>query len=171
MRMQRFRRAVVAAAGLVTGVVVMTGLMGAFAARTDPAARTVVLPSAAQTAVISSVLLPSVPAQTVVINCTDHGQIKPKRFALACAQRNKPPGNYLTGLHWRQWGRGQDSAYGVAVEHPATCVGSTRVEVMLWRPRPLHVHKNWLYFTRMTVINKGAPTPWSPKTSTIQLWS
>jgi hypothetical protein len=179
MRMQRFRRAVVAAA-LVAGVVVMTGFMGAsarmgldtVATRTDPSARTVVLRSAAaRTIVINSVLLPSGPAQTVVINCTGHGQIKPKGFALACAGGNKAPGNYLTGLHWRRWGRGRDSAYGVAVEHSATCVGSTRVAVTLWRPRPLHGHKNWLYFTRITVINKGAPTPWAARTSTIQLWS
>jgi hypothetical protein len=64
MRMQRFRRAVVAAAGLVAGVVVITGLMGAFAARTDPAARTVVWPPAAARAVAIN----SAVAQTIVIN-------------------------------------------------------------------------------------------------------
>jgi len=111
---------------------------------------------------------PSASAGVIAVNCGGDAQVSPKRFALRCATRIRPPGNYLTGLRWQQWGW-HDSAYGIGTEHPATCVGSTSVAVVLWRPRPWPGHARQRYFSRITVINKGTPTAWAPRTSTVHL--
>jgi hypothetical protein len=170
--MQRSRSVVVATAGLVAALVGITGIV-ASAVRSSPPARTVRSPLTADSAVrarpvAKTVLLPLTAARIAVISCNGRGRVRPKGLALACARGNHPPGNYLIGLHWRRWGHG--SASGAGVEHPATCVGSASVTVELWRPRHWHGHAGWRYFTRMTVINKGMPTPWAPKTKTIHLW-
>jgi hypothetical protein len=110
----------------------------------------------------------SASARVIAVNCDGHAQVSPKRLALRCATRNRPPGNYLTGLSWQQWGW-HDSAYGIGTEHPATCVGSTSVAVVLWRPQSWPGHARQRYFSRITVINEGAPAAWSPRTSTVHL--
>jgi hypothetical protein len=192
--MQRFRLAVVAAAGLTATASVMAGVTAAPGHRSGVAIRTTRVPST--TATRSIVALAAVAAgpgpvatrhaknsstppksaawwrtQIAVVNCASHRQVAPERLSLACARGTYPPGNYVNGLRWRRWNRQGGSARGVGDEHPATCAGLARVTVLLWRPRPWHGHAGMLYFTRMTVINHWIPTAWSPKTQTIHLWS
>lgn len=114
--------------------------------------------------------LPSGAAEVVAVNCHGQGQASPIRLALRCARGNLPPGNYVTGLRWQQWGS-RGPAFGTGTEHPATCVGSTSVAVVLWGLRPWPSHAGQRYFTRMTVINMSAPTAWSPRTTTVHLES
>jgi len=192
--MHRFRWAVVAAVGLAATASVMAGETAVPGDRSGVAVTRLRMVPA--TATRDAVALATVAAgrgqaatrraktsgtaarpagwwrtRIAVVNCANVRLVAPRRLTLGCATRTRPPGNYVTGLRWLRWSRGQGFARGIGDEHPATCAGLTRVAVTLWRPRPWHGHAGMVYFTRMTVTNKWIPTEWSPKTQTIPLWS
>jgi hypothetical protein len=178
MHRPRTRAAAMAAVALVTEMALLTEVTAASAKKDSSSGAVISANTAASVnrnhaprtisrAGRTSLSL-STAARVVTIACNGREQVGPRRLALACASGQRPPGNYLTGLRWLRWGW-HGAAYGTGEEHPATCVGSTNVVVVLWRPRPWPGHAGLRYFSRMTVINRGALTPWSPLTSTVRL--
>jgi hypothetical protein len=95
----------------------------------------------------------------LVINCLGHGQIRPHRYVLTCADGN----DYLTGLHWASWGSaGFGSGSSAFNDCTPSCVSghfhSFPVLVVLWRARPWPGHPGERYFTRVTLIYPGKRT-------------
>jgi hypothetical protein len=172
--------AAMAAIALVTGVALLTGVTAVSATNGSSPGAVISTNTAASVnrdhaprtmsgTAVRTTLSQSTAVQAVAISCKGREQVRPSRLALACASGQRLPGNYLTGLRWMRWGW-HGSAYGTGEEHPATCVGSTNVVVVLWRLRAWPGHAGLRHFTQMTVINRGALTPWSPLISTVRLW-
>lgn len=92
----------------------------------------------------------------VVIACFRHGQVRPRRYVLACGDGNE----YLAGLRWSSW---TSHAFGSGTHAFNDCVPfcarghfhSFRVLVVLWRAEPRPGHAGERYFTRFTLIYTG----------------
>jgi hypothetical protein len=122
-------------------------------------------------------------ANTIVVNCLNKEQARPASFILTCADG----GDYLTGLHWVNWG---SEAFATGIEKVNNCTPncaqgkfvSYPALVALWRPEPLPDHPGVRYFTKITRIYPGkrpplynchgiGTPPCHPVTSTFDLWS
>jgi hypothetical protein len=95
----------------------------------------------------------------LVINCLGHGQTRPHRYVLTCADGN----DYLTGLQWTSWGAtGYGSGTSVFNDCTPSCVSGHfhhfPVLVVLWRAKPWPGHPGERYFTRVTLIYSGRRT-------------
>jgi hypothetical protein len=93
----------------------------------------------------------------VVSDCTQHPQVRPGQYILACADA----GAYLTGLHWAAWGTSAAFAQGFFKFNVCTPNCGARhfarfpMLAALWRTEPRPGHAGQSYFTRMTVIYTG----------------
>jgi hypothetical protein len=119
-------------------------------------------------------------APPVIIDCLQHGLVRPRGFILTCADADSG----LARMHWPVW---SSSAYGTGMEFWNDCVPNCAegkffyfpALVVLWRPHPLPHHPATRYFTRMTQILTGRhcmPGPGGtrtclPVTSTLNLSS
>lgn len=94
--------------------------------------------------------------RTVVLNCLGHPQVRPGRFALACADAN----DYLTGLAWKSWGPRLASATGVQAVNdcvPYCAAGHFHrypVDVVLWHPAAAGPGSQ--RYTSITLLYPGA---------------
>ena len=100
-------------------------------------------------------------SRTVVLDCLNHAQVRPKSFVLACADGN----DYLNGLAWTSWGPQLASATGT--EHVNDCIPycaaghfhSYPTEVIFWRSEPVAHHPGEKHFTRVTLLYPGSRPP------------
>jgi hypothetical protein len=104
---------------------------------------------------------PAAPAKTVVFDCLNHAQVRPKSFVLACADGN----NALSGLSWNSWGSTLATATGKQIANdclPDCAQGKFHtfpVLAILWRSEPVARHPGEKYFTRVTLYYPGARPP------------
>jgi hypothetical protein len=119
-------------------------------------------------------------SRTVVFNCLNRAQARPRSFVLTCADGN----SYLTGLSWSNWGPSRARATGAERENgctPNCAQGMFRsypVRVVFWRSEPVAHHPGETYFTRITLVYPGARPPayrggkpvTGPETQTLALW-
>jgi len=93
---------------------------------------------------------------TVVLNCQDRAQVRPRSLVLACADEN----DYLTRLSWASWGPRLARATGVQNENdclPDCAAGhfhSYRVDVEFWGG--IAVRPGEQRFTKVTLRYPGA---------------
>ena len=94
----------------------------------------------------------------VVVNCSLHGQVRPREYILPCADMKSA----LGGLTWAAWG--SSSAFAAAGINtfddciPSCVAGhyhSFPVLAALWRAEPWPGHHAQRYFTRLTLIYTG----------------
>jgi hypothetical protein len=111
-------------------------------------------------------------SQVVVVNCADHGQVRPRTFDnFGCMPSNES----LAGLHWTSWA---STAYGQGSLKVNNCTPSCAqgkfisypVLTVLWRATPRPHHAGQEYFSRLTWILTGKrPAAHVPVTQTFTL--
>jgi hypothetical protein len=133
--------------------------------------------SAVGTAVAAVPAAQASPATTaarrfVIINCTNHWQVKPNRFVLACADGNE----FLKKLTWSHWaatasGKGTDAINSCVPSCVAGHFHGYPVKVYLWRTRQRPRHPGQWYYTRMTLTYTGKVPSGFHRHRTVNLWA
>jgi hypothetical protein len=111
-------------------------------------------------------------SQVVVVNCADHGQVRPSQFDnFGCMPSNES----LAGLRWTSWA---STAYGHGSLRVNNCIPNCAqgkfinypVLTVLWRAAPRPHHAGQEYFSRLTWILTGKrPAAHVPVTQTFTL--
>lgn len=108
----------------------------------------------------------------VIINCTNHWQVRPNRFLIDCGDGNE----FLTKLTWSHWaatasGKGKDA---INLCKPSCVAGDFHAypaKVYLWRSRQRPHHPGQWYYTRMTLTYTGRVPSGFHRHRTIDLWA
>jgi hypothetical protein len=179
MKRERFSYAIIPA--LASSAIVLGIAAGTAAATTGHAPARSHPATASRTVTVTATGGRAASTQTVVFNCLNRAQVRPKSFVLACADGN----DYLTGLAWTSWTPAFATAAGKQMENdciPNCAAGrfhSYPVLVVFWRSEPVARHPGEKYFTRVTLLYPGARPPVykngklvpGPDSSTNSLWS
>lgn len=110
-------------------------------------------------------------AAPVVLDCVGKPQSQPRQYVLACGDGN----NYLTGMHWTQWGGGSARATGTDVANdckPYCAAGHFHdypVDVTLTDPVPWQGHADGTRFTKATLFYLGDRPAGVAQTITVPL--
>jgi hypothetical protein len=158
MKRRRFSSAIpaLASAAAMLGIVAVTA---AAAAGHAPARPHPAMASKTVTATAASGKAAS--TRTVVFNCLNRPQVRPKSFMLACADGN----DYLTRLAWTSWTPTHATATGLQSANdciPYCAAGkfhSYPAHVIFWRSEPVAHHPGEKHFTRVTLLYPGARPP------------
>jgi hypothetical protein len=100
-------------------------------------------------------------SRTVVFDCLNHAQVRPKDYVLTCADAN----SVLTGLSYSSWTPAYAAASGTQMVNdciPNCAEGkfhSYPALVVFWRSEPVAHHPGEKYFSRVTVLYPGARPP------------
>ena len=120
--------------------------------------------------------------KTVVFDCLNRTQVRPKSFVLACADANSA----LSGLSYSSWTSAYAAASGTQVVNDCipNCAAGKFLRypavVVFWRSEPVAHHPGEKYFTRVTLMYPGSRPPVydkrgklvpGPQTWTGDLWS
>jgi hypothetical protein len=110
--------------------------------------------------------------RTVIVSCLQRGQVRPGSYVVACGDGSE----YLSGLRWSSWTRGEATASGRVSINNCTpnCAQGTfshsNALIVLWHVTAWPHHPGQRAFGRMTVIYTGKRPAHTAQTFTQVLW-